>query len=81
MQPPKSFKEIDELIKQNWQHLGLTKGEKKNILEVLLRYIKARKKMCIALTIVYRRSQKFGVYNTMTYLLDLTIPVVAKLAI
>lgn len=40
----KTFKQIDELIKQDWQYLRLEKSEKKSMRWELLGYIKADKK-------------------------------------
>ena len=40
----KTFKQIDELIKRDWQHLGLDKFEKKSMQDRLLGYVKAGKK-------------------------------------
>lgn len=40
----KSFKQIDQLIKQNWQYIGLNKSEKKSLCDGLESYVKAGKK-------------------------------------
>ena len=40
----KTFEQIDELIKREWQHLGLDKSEKKSIQDKLLGYVKTGKK-------------------------------------
>ena len=40
----KTFEQIDELIKRDWQHLGLNKSENKSMWDGLLGYVKASKK-------------------------------------
>ena len=40
----KTSEQINKLIKQDWQHLGLNKSEKKSMWDGLSGYIKAGKK-------------------------------------
>ena len=40
----KTSNQIDKLIKQDWQYLGLDKSEKKSMRDGLLGYVKAGKK-------------------------------------